>query len=79
MLHLEYEGGYTISLLSLIAGSAWSFYMFSQRKKELASAPHSLNALSSAPGQSPPAVCPGCKAILGNGVKFCHACGKAVA
>lgn len=80
MLHPEYEAGYTISLLSLIAGAAFSFYMFSQGKKGLASARLSLNAVSPASGASPPAVCPNCRAVmLSNGVKFCHACGESVA
>jgi hypothetical protein len=80
MLHMEYEAGYSISLLSLIAGAAWSFYLFAQSKKGVAPALSSaLNAGSLAAGPSPPAICPSCRATLSNNVKFCPTCGKPVA
>ena len=85
MLQVNYEAGFTLSLLFLVAGAAWNGYLFfSQQAGTVAP---SLPTTARSPGQpasptaSPPAsaaVCPHCGASTREVSKFCASCGKPV-
>jgi hypothetical protein len=80
MFNLQFESGYTMALLSLVAGAGWSLYGFVLSSKETDAAPTA--SLKAGPetvdarltGRS----CPSCGAMMGDG-KFCPSCGKAAA
>lgn len=83
MLQVNYEAGFTLTLVLLVAGAAWNGYLFfSQQAGDVAP---SLPITARPPGQpasptvSPPAsaaVCPHCGAPMREVSKFCASCGK---
>jgi hypothetical protein len=80
MLQVNYEVGYSLAVLLLIAGAAWNAYLYIQGRKPAAPGAPVLASTPTAPPlqAGPPALqvwCPACGTSTRPG-KFCGACGK---
>jgi len=83
MFRLDFEAGYVLALLFLIAGAAWNFYLFFQGRKPatVPAAPPGMRANATAapgPGTTGTSFCTHCGQALNAGGRFCGGCGKAV-
>jgi hypothetical protein len=81
MAQVNYESGYTLAVLLLIAGTAWNIYQLMQSKRTAsvnASPPNSgSSGAVHVPGESssqPP--CVHCGKPISAGTRFCESCGK---
>lgn len=83
VLQVDYNVGYSLAVLLLIAGAAWNAYLYIDGRKTgvpvLAGAPAVLHPLqSSAPAVQATVSCSSCGAMTKPG-KFCGSCGKPMA
>jgi hypothetical protein len=67
---VNFESGYTLALLLLIAGTVWNIYLFLEGRRSISSAVSSPTV----DDFSPP--CAHCGKPIRGGVRFCESCGK---
>ena len=78
MLQVNYETGFSLTLLLLLAGAAWNAYLFSQREQIPAQANRTEGSrqVSLADSGLTRASCPHCGQPWPTNAKFCTNCGK---
>jgi len=75
MLQVNYETGYVLAIILLIAGVGWNAFLISQQKRDpLISAPASPSEQRPVTVDSAP--CPYCGTETSVGARFCRNCGR---